>query len=124
RFRLLPLQPEPPADLLVQIAENAILRTPHGWTWKYDPEALTRFRDADIDAMAQRLTCPTAFVYGSESVVVDSALAEYFSDVAPAPVAVHRVEGAYHHVILDAPRECAILIEEAARSFASAAERG
>jgi pimeloyl-ACP methyl ester carboxylesterase len=121
RFRLLPAQPLPAQPLPDELIDYAIAETPEGWVWKYDPEALKRFRDAEVDAMSRRLEVPTGFVYGSESVVVDDQIADYFARIVPAEVWVRRVEGAHHHVILDQPEESATIIETYAAAFATTA---
>lgn len=123
RFRLLPVQPPPSEPLPAAIVEHSIVHASEGWTWKHDPQALLRFEDPVVDRMAHEVRCATGYVYGSESVVVDAELAAYFASVVPAPVTVRRVEGAHHHVILDAPAESAAIIEDCASDFAPAPGR-
>lgn len=117
RFRLLPPQPHPDQALVDRLAVRSLEEAPGGWTWKYDPQALLRFRDRDVDAAAQRLERPLAFVYASESSVVDEEIARYVERTVQGGVTVTRVDDAHHHVVLDQPEECARLIDEAARKF-------
>jgi pimeloyl-ACP methyl ester carboxylesterase len=123
RFRLLPEQPPASAEIMADLADHAIVETPRGWTWKYDPESLMRFTDAAVDASTHALRSPFGYVYGSESVVVDEALAAYVADVVPS-ARVERVDGAHHHLILDQPQVCGRLIDEMASSFQLATEPG
>lgn len=124
RFRLKPEQPHPGPEIMLPLAEHSMKRTVEGWTWKYDPRALTRFTDAEIDAAARRVAVPVGFVYATGSTVVDDALADYVVRTVPAPVRTTRIEDAFHHVILDRPGPCARLIDDFADWLGGIAERG
>ena len=121
RFRLLPVQPHPSDDIIDELALHAIKKTPLGWTWKYDPHSLWKFKDVNIDTAARSLRIPTGYIYGRNSSVVDPEIVEYIRSVVPAPVETVAVENAYHHLILDQPGDCARLIERFSCSFLHAA---
>lgn len=123
RFRLMPDQPPAAPEIMADLADHSVLRTDQGWTWKYDPQALMRFKDSVVDASAHDLRSPLGYVYGSESVVVDDELAAYVGSVVP-DARIVRVEGAHHHVIIDQPEVCARLIDEMASSFTLTSEPG
>lgn len=114
RFRLLPRQPHPPEEVMAVLADFSLRAADGGWTWKHDPRALLRFTDDFVSARAAELTCPVGFVYGSESVVVDAEIAEFFRVTAPGHVRVERVEGAHHHLVLNESEICTRLIQEVA----------
>jgi pimeloyl-ACP methyl ester carboxylesterase len=114
RFRLLPVQPHPPEEVMAVLADYSLQAVAGGWTWKHDPRALLRFTDDFVSARAAELACPVGFVYGGESVVVDAEIAEFFRVTAPGDVRVERVEGAHHHLVLNESDICTRLIQEMA----------
>lgn len=116
RFRLLPAQPPAAPEIMADLAEHVVVETPLGWTWKYDPQSLMRFKDSEVDAATRVLRSPLGYVYGSESVVVDEVLADHVRQIVPSARVV-RVDDAHHHLILDQPQVCSALIDEMASAF-------
>lgn len=120
RFRLLPVQPDLPLDILDPIARYSIRTVEGGWSWKHDPDSLLRFDDAKVAADAQGLRTPLVYVYGSESIIVDDELADFVRGTVPSLIDVIRIDGGYHHLILDHPERCAQIIAESATSVDAA----
>ncbi|ALJ18861.1 alpha/beta fold hydrolase [Microbacterium sp. No. 7] len=122
RFRLLPAQPELPAEITDPIADYSIRAVPGGWSWKHDPRSLLRFEDAKVDAEARSLRAPLVYAYGSESVIVDDELADYVRSAVPSLHRLERIEGGHHHLVLDHPERCARIIAETAAGLGDIAE--
>lgn len=116
RFRLDP--PETMADpaLLRQVGAHSLTRDEAGWTWKFDPTARKRVDDREIDRALADVRCPIGIIYGEHSTFAGPATAEHIATRVGTPVPAVRVPGAYHHVPLDAPRECARAITELMRA--------
>lgn len=121
RFRLVPAQPVPSPEDLVELAARSVVETDQGWRFKHDPQVIMLFTDQEVDELAGRLSVPLGYVYSAHSPVVNARMAAYAEQRVPAQVIVRRLEDVHHHMILDGPRHSAAVIEElAARFFATA----
>ena len=112
RFRLMPPQPHPPAQVLDPVARFSTREGPAGWTWKHDRIGVTRMSDAEIARRAGLIRCPVALVHADESSVIDREVAEH--TVAVTGGRLVSVPGAHHHLVLEQPEHCAELIDDLA----------
>lgn len=113
RFRLMPPQPHPEAEVMAVLGEYSARETERGWRWKHDLFEITDLGDEPVDRALGRLPFPVGYVYGTESQVTDRSSAEYVGSVVTGSRVV-ALEGAHHHVILERPERCAELIDEMA----------
>jgi pimeloyl-ACP methyl ester carboxylesterase len=94
-----------PSDLdakeLELLAERAIERVEGGWRFRWDRRVLAP-ESVDPFAFLGRVPCPAHVIAGSESDVMPPDKAHRFADAIPGGT-VEIVDGAGHHVELDAP---------------------
>jgi pimeloyl-ACP methyl ester carboxylesterase len=94
-----------PSDLdakeLELLAERAIERVEGGWRFRWDRRVLAP-EPVDPFAFLGRVPCPARVIAGSESDVMPPDKAHRFADAIPCG-SVEIVDGAGHHVELDAP---------------------
>lgn len=113
RFRLIPEQPEPERATVRPLAQYGAHHSPEGWMWKHDPQA-TRVLDSEFEWPASLLAdLPAAYIYGIQAALATQEFVAALRANAPK-MAFHAVEGAHHHVILDAPAMTANLIARVA----------
>ena len=96
------------ADELELLAERAIEHAEGGWRFRWDRRVLAT-EPVDPFAFLGRVRCPVHVIAGSESAVMPPAKAQRFAEAIPGAT-VEIVEGASHHVELDAPERIAELI--------------
>jgi pimeloyl-ACP methyl ester carboxylesterase len=89
------------ADELELLAERAIERMDGGWRFRWNRQVLAT-EPVDPFGFLGRVSCPTHVMAGSESEVMPPKSAHRFADAIPGAT-VEIVEGAGHHVELDAP---------------------
>jgi pimeloyl-ACP methyl ester carboxylesterase len=104
RFRLRPAQACANAFIVEHIARNSLLRTPQGWTWKFDPVAMgaRRFGEPFREHL-KALTCRAALLFGEKSALVSRETAAYMSELMGPAAPVVEIPEAQHHVMLDQP---------------------
>lgn len=93
-----------PRHLLEESAREGLKRTAGGrYVWKYDPMLFSR-RAATVDLWeaVRTISAPTLLQYGSESDVVDAALAARLAAAMPR-CTVERIESAGHGLFTDQP---------------------
>jgi len=94
-----------PSDLdakeLELIAERVIETVEGGWRFRWDRRVLAP-EPVDPFAFLGRVRCPVHVIAGSESEVMPPDKAHRFADAIPGGT-VEIVDGAGHHVELDAP---------------------
>jgi pimeloyl-ACP methyl ester carboxylesterase len=94
-----------PSDLgakeLELIAERAIEHVGGGWRFRWDRRVLAT-EPVDPFAFLGRVRCPTHVIAGSKSDVMPPDKAQRFAEAIPGGT-VEIVDGAGHHVELDAP---------------------
>jgi pimeloyl-ACP methyl ester carboxylesterase len=88
-------------DELELLAERAIERVDSGWRFRWDRRVLAT-EPVDPFGFLGRVSRPTHVMAGSESEVMLPESAHRFADAIPGAT-VEIVEGAGHHVELDAP---------------------
>ena len=89
------------ADELELLAERALEAVDGGWRFRWDRRVLST-EPVDPFAFLGAVRCPVHVVAGAESAVMPPASARRFADAIP-DATLELVEGAGHHVELDAP---------------------
>jgi pimeloyl-ACP methyl ester carboxylesterase len=89
------------ADELELLAERAIERVDGGWRFRWDRRVLAT-EPVDPFGFLGRVRCPAQVIAGAESEVMPPDSAEPFAEAIPGAT-VEVIEGAGHHVELDAP---------------------
>jgi pimeloyl-ACP methyl ester carboxylesterase len=96
------------AGEIEQLAERAIEPVGAGWRFRWDRRVLAT-EPVDPFAFLPRVRCPAHVIAGSESDVMPPAAAARFAGAIPG--ATHEVvDGAGHHVELEAPEQVAARI--------------
>jgi pimeloyl-ACP methyl ester carboxylesterase len=111
RFRLMPAQPQPPAEMLDPVAEYSLRPVDGGWVWKHDGGGFPTLYEEVIEHAAASVAVPVAYISGGESSVVDDFRAARAASTIPDAVEV-RLSGAHHHLTLEVPESCVRLIDE------------
>jgi pimeloyl-ACP methyl ester carboxylesterase len=89
------------ADELELLAERALERVDGGWRFRWDRRVLAT-DPVDPFEFVGRVRCPAHVTAGAESEVMPPDSAERFAEAIPGAT-VEVIEGAGHHVELDAP---------------------
>lgn len=117
RFRLLPDQPVVHPSLLAPLAEHAVVETPDGWTWAFDPTLFVGHpadRPRDVGEVLAASGCPTTVIVADDSPVVPPVQRDRMDRLARDHQHLSVVvEPGHHHLMLDRPRELARLVSEA-----------
>ncbi|MEM7543638.1 MAG: alpha/beta hydrolase [Pseudomonadota bacterium] len=104
RFRLLPDQ-ECANDFLVEfVARHSIEKGEGGWTWKFDPGAMTAQRWGEpFHEYLANMKCRTAFMYGEKSALIDETNLSYIREVLGPRAPIVGIPESHHHIMLDQP---------------------
>ncbi|GGH62766.1 alpha/beta fold hydrolase [Frigidibacter albus] len=108
RFRFLPEQPPSTGPYRDHLAEEAIIHTPKGWTWKFhglgvdmiDMEGLRA--PLPLAQVIAGMTGPLGFIHGLDSVIIRDADLEQAAALSPR-MQVLGIAGAGHHIMVDQP---------------------
>ena len=106
-FRLMPPQPATNRAAEESLAPMSIAPRDGGWSWKWDPTALRSFDGTAVRRLLGRIECPVVEIAGELSDHVGDDSIELIRAELGQPVPLIRIPGAYHHVMLDRPREVA-----------------
>lgn len=106
RFRLMPPQPQPPAEVLAPIARGSVHETPDGWTWKQDQTRRPSFDSALVEALPSAIRCPVTFVYGDLSDLVGEVNVEYMREHVTTDLTVAVIPEVRHHLMIEDPASC------------------
>jgi pimeloyl-ACP methyl ester carboxylesterase len=109
--------------MIQRVAQEGLRHVAAGWTWKFDPNALRRFRDQAVHDRLADVVCPVGYIYGERSEFGGVRSARYLEQILGRSVPIQVVGGSYHHVPLDAPTECATAIDELVSAFGSSTSR-
>jgi pimeloyl-ACP methyl ester carboxylesterase len=101
-FHLIPPQPDPEPWVLEHVARHSLKETPHGWTWKFDPNLFTHTMVAMNEQLAS-VRCRVAVLRGEHSVVVPEDTAAYMYDLMGRVSPLVTIPEAHHHLLLDQP---------------------
>lgn len=109
-FRLSP--PDTAADptLLHDVAMEALVDEGGQWTWAFDPNARKRISEEGVLRHLDVVQCPVGMVRGERSTMVNEATVDLVRSRLGRPVPAVTVPGAFHHVPLDAPDDCAAAV--------------
>ncbi|MBT6273466.1 MAG: alpha/beta hydrolase [Chromatiales bacterium] len=104
RFSLRPRQTCRHDYVVEHIARHSIRRVDAGWSWKFDPGALTSERHAEPfrDYLAG-ISCRTALVYGDKSAITTPQINDYMLDILGPDTPIVGVPEGQHHLFLDEP---------------------
>jgi esterase len=94
-----------PAEMIEESVRHGMRRTNNDrYTWKYDPELVTRRVATTVDlwSLMQSVPTQTLLLYGSHSNVVTPELAARLGETMPQCV-VERIENAGHALFTDQP---------------------
>lgn len=107
-YRLLPTQHVAPAERVEQVAGECYYEQESGrWGERFDRRTLA-IEKVDALALAKQVSCHTWFVRGKESQVMPAEGAQKLARITGGTL--HEMEGAYHHLPLEVPRDFATLI--------------
>jgi pimeloyl-ACP methyl ester carboxylesterase len=101
-FRLIPEQPCESDYIVDHVARHSLHQTPHGWTWKFDPN-LFRHTLVPLRDQLRAVRCRVALIRGERSVVVPPDTADYMYELMGRAAPVVSIPEAHHHLILDQP---------------------
>ncbi|MBM9464035.1 alpha/beta hydrolase [Aeromicrobium sp. YIM 150415] len=107
RFRLAPPQTSAEPGLLRAIAERGLRETRDGWRWKFDPAARRRLLNDEVSADLRSVRCPVGYIYGTKSDLGGPDTVRFLERELGREVPSEAIAGAFHHVLLDKPIECA-----------------
>jgi pimeloyl-ACP methyl ester carboxylesterase len=109
-FRLLPRETVAEPRLLEHLARQGITERAGRFLYRFDPACNGRRRPTDGWTLLSRITAPTLLVRGEHSPVLPRDMA---ADVLARLPRARLVEipGTYHHLVLDAPRSFATVLE-------------
>ncbi|WP_020108172.1 alpha/beta fold hydrolase [Nocardia sp. 348MFTsu5.1] len=110
RFRLVPPQPHPAAEVMHALAVNGVREVEGMWTWKHDQCMMPAFYGPELLAAAARVRIPLCYVYGGCSALVKDDEADFVRSHVAGEVKVVRIADGFHHLSLDRPTECAAAI--------------
>jgi pimeloyl-ACP methyl ester carboxylesterase len=109
-FRLLPRETVAEPRLLEHLARQGITERAGRFLYRFDPACNGRRRPTDGWALLSRIAAPTLLVRGEHSPILPRDMA---ADVLARLPRARLVEipGTYHHLVLDAPRSFATVLE-------------
>lgn len=106
RFRL---QPEPEFPIRNQyfidhIGEHSVREEADGWTWKFDPAALTLGAPGmDLKDKLKDITCRCAVVYGEHSHIVGEDTLKMVSEAGEGRIPVFQIPNTSHFLFMNEP---------------------
>lgn len=107
-YRLLPPQHTAPMERVEQVAQECFHEQEDGqWGERFDRRTLA-IEKVEAVALAGQVSCPTWFVRAKESQVMPVEGAQELARITDG--LLHEMEGAYHHLPLEAPEVFATLI--------------
>jgi pimeloyl-ACP methyl ester carboxylesterase len=109
-YRLLPPQHTAPKERVEEVARECFHEQEDGhWGERFDRRTLA-IEKVEAVALAQKISCPTWFVRAKESQVMPAEGAKELARITAG--SLHEMEGANHHLPLEAPEEFASLIRK------------
>lgn len=112
RFSTVPRDDFGPPFLRAHVARQSLeaVQTPDGrqaWSWRADPNCLTRMTCGPILERFGEAGCPMDFIYGARSSMNSPELRARQAKEAPEGSVFHEIKEAGHHIPLDCPQELA-----------------
>lgn len=111
RFRLLPAETSAEPRLLDAVARAGLGETAGGWRWRHHPRARHRFTTDRVRRDLAAVSAPIGYVYGDRSTMGGPDSLAWLEEVQGRRIERGVVPGAYHHVPLDRPVDCADEVE-------------
>lgn len=102
RFRTIPEQSTVLPYVGRHVAEQSLMRTDVGWTWKYDPNFFNQSRGRSMEQMLVGLQCPTVLVR-AELGIVTAEMVDGLRALVGDRIPVVELPQAGHHPMLDQP---------------------
>jgi pimeloyl-ACP methyl ester carboxylesterase len=104
RFRLKPKQTCEHDFIIEHIAHHSIRATATGFTWKFDPSALTSERHSEpFRDYLSAARCRTALLFAEQSSLCTPEVVDYMATLQPASTPRVFLPHAQHHLMLDQP---------------------
>lgn len=104
RFRLRPRQTCLNDFVVEFIARHSLRAVDGGWSWKFDPPALTRDRHNEpFREYLSEVTCRTAFIYGERSALCTSEVLAFTRELLGPRTPFIGIPEGQHHLTLDQP---------------------
>jgi pimeloyl-ACP methyl ester carboxylesterase len=101
-FRLLPKETTADPELLRHLARAGLIHTGRGYRYRFDPACYANRKPVDCWPLVPRITAPALVVRGELSPILPADMAARLGAAIPRAEVVE-IEGAYHHLTLDAP---------------------
>lgn len=120
RFRLRPEPAWPCRNqfILDHIAAHSVREDPGGWTWKFDPAAMSMGGPGlELLGQLKDIRCRLAIVYGKHTFMVDEKTVETVSRASPPGGVVMQMDDAGHYPFLDQPLASVALIKALASAW-------
>jgi pimeloyl-ACP methyl ester carboxylesterase len=114
-FRLLPKETTADPALLQHLARAGLVRTDGGYRYRFDPACYANRQPVDCWPLVPRITAPALVVRGELSPILPADMAARLGAAIPR-AEVAEIEGAYHHLTLDAPDAFAGVLERFLRA--------
>ena len=73
-----------------------------GWTWRFDPR-VAQIHPGEPERSLRAAACPVALMWGSDSGLVDPAVAAHVVSLSPPGTPHIEIPAARHHVMVDQP---------------------
>jgi len=110
-FRVLPEEPDIPAEIAALLASHAVAeRRPGEWALRSDRATLAILgdRNGDMRDVIERIACPTLFVRGAETHVMTAEEAQDFTAALPKGE-LATIPGRHHFLLSHAPETAALV---------------
>lgn len=110
RFRITPPQDHCDPEILAHIAETSVINGSSGWTWKFDPDRMTKETRESVSDMTSR--CPVRYLR-CEKGVVPEPMIDIMTDRFGDDFTVAEIPKSSHHPMLDNPEGLVVALETA-----------
>ena len=114
-FRLLPKETTADPVLLEHLARAGLIHTDGGYRYRFDPACYANRQPVDCWPLVPRIAAPALVVRGELSPILPVDMAARLGAAIPR-AEVAEIEGAYHHLTLDAPEAFGRVLERFLRA--------
>ena len=109
-FRLLPAETTADPALLTHLGHEGIAERDGRFLYRFDPLTSGERQPVDAWPLLERITAPTLVVRGEHSPILPVPMAQDILKRVPN-VGLVEIPGAYHHLVLDAPRAFSLALD-------------
>lgn len=109
-FRLLPAETTADPALLAHLGHEGIAERDGRFLYRFDPLTSGERQPVDAWPLLERITAPTLVVRGEHSPILPVPMAQDILKRVPN-VRLVEIPGAYHHLVLDAPRAFSLALD-------------